>query len=50
VTEAVWEAHMLDEQTRAQVAIRFVAWNVTDALDKAETRMPDHVVVGLLRL
>jgi hypothetical protein len=49
VTEAVWEALMQDDVTGKITLVRFVAWNVTDAVVRAEERLPDHTVVGVAR-
>lgn len=49
MTEAVWFALMEDELTGEVRQIRFVAWNVTDAVLRAEERLPDHTVVGVVR-
>lgn len=49
MNEAVWYALMEHELTGEVQQITFVAWNVTDAVDRAEKRLPDHQVVGLVR-
>lgn len=50
MTEAVWEATVLDEATNVKSTMRFVALTIDAALESAKTRQPTKTVVGLRRL